>query len=160
MPISRRFKWRLLIASSAFTISIGVTLFIAREPMSTMTRALFDDAREKWQQAGIVDYDLQYKMNGSDYHIEVRDSIVTVAMVDGRQPTSSNWGTYAMDGLFEILLLEIDNQEEGIGPFAGGGSALMRVRFNEERGYIERYLRGGLGRNAVVEVEALTAVVP
>ncbi len=155
MPISRSFKWKVLIASIAFSIGVGVALFIAREPMSTMTRSVFDVAREKWRRAGIVDYDLQYKMNGSAYVVEVRGSIVTVVQVDDRQPSSSDWRSYSMDGLFDILLLEIDNQEEGIGPFAGGGGALMRVRFNDERGYIERYLRAGLGRNAVVEVESL-----
>jgi len=119
---------------------------------------MFTAAREQWKQADVVDYDLQYQMNGSDYHIEVRKGIVTVATVDGQQPLSSDWRTYAMNGLFEILSLEIDNQEEGIGPFAGGGSVLMRVRFNNERGYLERYIRGGAGRNAVIEVQHLTAV--
>lgn len=158
MPLSRRFKWRLLLASSVFTISVVATLFVMREPMSTMTRSMFTAAREQWKQADVVDYDLQYQMNGSDYHIEVRKGIVTVATVDGQQPLSSDWRTYAMNGLFEILSLEIDNQEEGIGPFAGGGSVLMRVRFNNERGYLERYIRGGAGRNAVIEVQHLTAV--
>ncbi len=125
-----------------------------------MSRALFDSAHNKWKQAGIVDYDLQYRMNGSDYVVTVRSGIVTSAQVDGQQPLSSDWRTYAMDGLFEILALELDNQEEGIGPFAGGSNVPVRVRFNIEQGYIERFLRAGSGRGAIIETVKLSVTTP
>jgi hypothetical protein len=53
----------------------------------------------------------------------------------------------------------LENSTDPAGPFAGRAeTVLMRVRFNRELGYVERYLRssGGQGRGASIEMIEFT----
>jgi len=84
---------------------------------------------------------------------------VDQATVDGRPPTTTDLNAYSVDGLFDTLEQELDNLTDPAGPFTGqAGTVMMRVRFNPEFGYVERYLRssGGHGRGASIELLEFT----
>ena len=76
-------------------------------------------------------------------------------MVNGQRPLVNDFSDYGVEGLFRTLELELENATDPHGPFAGRVSAIvMRVRFNAEFGYMERYLRGsgGSGRSVAIEL--------
>jgi len=159
--VTGRTRLNLTLAAGAFTVAAVATLVALREPMEPLTRAALDAARRRWREAGIADYDLTVRMNGSRYEVEVRGHIVTKAMVDGRPPSTADVAAYSVDGLFDTLRLDLDNRDDPAGPFAGRGSSLvMRVRFNAALGYVERYLRSsaGQGRGGAIELIRFTRV--
>ncbi len=145
--------------AAAFIVGAGGAVFWFREPMGPLTREALATARQQWRAAGIRGYSVRYRMHGSEYSIQWRDGIVEHALVDGRPPTTTDLNAYTIDGLFDTLELELDNLEDPAGPFAGyAKTVLMRVRFNHNLGYVERYLRSsaGQGRGASIEMIEFT----
>ena len=153
--VSRRSRLNLSLAGTAFLVTAVVAIIAVREPMEPLTRPALAAAIERWRVSGLTSYDLSFRMNGNVYEVAVRDGVVTSAKLDGRPPTTADVRAYTVDGLFDTLGLELANRDDPTGPFAGAkGGIIMRVRFNAERGYLERYLRssGGQGRGASIEL--------
>jgi hypothetical protein len=148
-------RTNLFLMCAGFVIgAIGAVLWF-REPMEPLTREGLAAARQRWRAAAVRAYEVRYRMHGSEYVIHGRDGIVEEASVNGRPPTTSNLNVYSIDGLFDTLEQELENSTDPAGPFAGRAeTVLMRVRFNRELGYLERYLRssGGQGRGASIEM--------
>lgn len=127
--------------------------FVSREPTETLTTEGLAAARQRWRAGDVTNYRIRFDMHGSVYEVEVRRGIVETATTDGNPLRSADPGAYSVDGLFETLELELENRSDPRGPFAGRAETMvMRVRFNKELGYVERYLRssGGMGRGASI----------
>ena len=152
-------RTNFLLTAAAFVVgAVGAVLWY-REPMGPLTREDLAAARQRWRAADVRAYEARYRMHGSEYVIHWRDGIVEEALVNGRPPTTTNLNVYSMDGLFDTLEQELENSTDPAGPFVGRAETLlMRVRFNREFGYVERYLRsaGGEGRGASIEMVELT----
>jgi|GEM_PF-2720325 len=148
----------ILLAAVAFVIGLGAFLWAVREPTEPLTADGLAAARDKWRQASIVDYDIRYRMHGSEYAVRARGGAVVEALVNGKPAMSSDLYNYGVEGLFEVLELELENLNDPNGPFASQAqNIIVRVRFNESFGYIERYLRsGGMGRGAGIELIEFT----
>lgn len=158
-----RARLNLILAAGAFALAVAATLVALREPMEPLTRPALEVAMERWKTADIADYDLVFRMNASLYDIEVRGGVVTKATVDGRPPNTADVAAYTVEGLFDTLRLDLDNRDDPAGPFAGSASnVVMRVRFNQPHGYVERYLRssGGQGRGGAIELIRFTQLPP
>lgn len=148
-------RTNLLLMCAAFIVGACGAILWLREPMAPLTREALAAARQRWRAAGVRGYAIRYRMHGSQYAIEWRDGFVEQASVNDHPPTTTDLKAYSIDGLFDILEQELDNLSDPAGPFAGHAeSVLMRVRFNSELGYVERYLRssGGHGRGASIEM--------
>ena len=153
--MTSRTRFNLSLAISAFVISVVLAILLIREPMEPLSSEALQLAQQRWHDARVHHYDVRYRMHGSMYEIKVRDRIVTQAKVDGQAPRTADLKAYSMDGLFEILELELANINDPRGPFSASAQAILaRVRFNDKLGYVERYLRssGGSGRGAVIEL--------
>lgn len=135
--------------------------FASREPTEVLTTEALTAAVQRWREGDVRDYRMRFDMHGSLYKVEIRRGIVETATVDGNPLRSADPGAYSVDGLFETLELELENRSDPRGPFVGQARTMvMRVRFNKELGYVERYLRssGGMGRGAsivMLEFEAI-----
>ncbi len=148
-------RTNLILMCAAFLVGAGGAVLWYREPMAPLTREVLAATRQRWRAAGVRGYAVRYRMNGSDYAIDWRDGIVEQASVDGRPPTTTDPNAYSIGGLFDTLEQELENLTDPAGPFAGvAETVLMRVRFNPDLGYVERYLRssGGHGRGASIEI--------
>lgn len=145
--LQRSARVNLILMGVAFLATLAVTWFVIREPMESLTAEALHEARTRWREAGIRDYEIRYDMHGSRYDVRVRDGLVVDLKVGGKQPVNADWGAYSVEGLFEVLEMELENLADSYGPFGSqAGSIIARVRFNEEHGHIERYLRsGGVG---------------
>ncbi len=153
--MSRARKTKYLVMAAAFIAGFTAALLWLRQPMSPLTRESLAAARQRWRDAAVPAYSARYRMHGSEYAIEWRNGIVENALVNGRPPTTTALHAYTIDGLFDTLEEELDNLTDPGGPFAGRvGAVLMRARFNDRLGYVERYLRssGGHGRGASIEM--------
>ena len=152
--MTRRAKTNLTLMFVAFSLGLAGTLILLREPMARLTQSGLEEAGERWREAGVTDYDLTYRMHGSLYAVVVRGGIVTKITMNGEPARTADPAAYSVDGLLETLELDLENLSNPAGPFAGQAQTmLMRVRFNAELGYVERYLRsGGAGRGASIEL--------
>ncbi len=152
--MTRRAKTNLALMFVAFSLGLAGTLILLREPTAPLNRSRLEAAGERWRGAGVADYDLTYRMHGSLYAVAVRGGIVTKITVNGEPARTADPAAYSVDGLFETLEMDLENLSNPPGPFAGQAQTmLMRVRFNAELGYVERYLRsGGAGRSASIEL--------
>lgn len=153
-------KRKIAVAITAFGLGLIVAVFLSREPMETLSADGLADARRRWQDSAVTGYDLRYTMNRSEYVVCVRDGIVTEVTVNGRPPMNRDPRPYTIEGLFDTLAQELDNLSNPAGPFAGmNRKVFLRVRFNKELGYVERYLRTGgpVGRAATIELTDFSA---
>lgn len=141
-------------AAVAFVIGLTAFFFHIREPTEHLTIELLSSARQRWRMAKIADYDLRYRMHGSEYAVLCRDGSVAEARVDGSPAMSRDLSNYSVEGLFDILELDLENLADPNGPFGRTAQqVIVRVRFNREFGYIERYLRSaGMVRGATIEL--------
>ena len=149
--ITRR---NVLLMVAAVPLGTVISVWVTREPTIPLTRESLDTARRVWREWGPRSYEIAYRMAGANYRIVVKGGQVEEAIVNGRLPTSGDWNAYSVEGLFTTLDQELENVAEATGAFADReDTMLMRVRFNRELGYIERYLRsgGGIGRGAAIE---------
>jgi hypothetical protein len=149
--INRR---NLLLMLSGLPVGTLAGVWITREPTVPLTRETLDAARRHWRESGPTSYALEFRMAGADYRVVVKSGRVDEATVNGKLPTSGDWNAYSVDGLFTTLEQELENATESTGAYGDRkGALLMRVRFDSELGYVERYLRsgGGIGRGAAIE---------
>ena len=147
-------RTNIKLAAVAFVIGLTAFLFVIREPTEQLTIELLASARQRWRLAKIADYDLRYRMHESDYAVRCRGGTVIETQVDGNPAMSHDLSNYSVEGLFDILELDLENLADPNGPFGPTAQqVIVRVRFNREFGYIERYLRsGGMVRAAAVEL--------
>ncbi len=138
----------------AFVIGLTAFVLVLREPTEKLTIELLASARQRWRLAKIADYDLRYRMHGSEYAVRFRDGMVIETQVDGNPAMSRDLSNYSVEGLFDILELDLDNLADPNGPFGRTAQqVIVRVRFHREVGYIDRYLRsGGMVRAGAIEL--------
>lgn len=114
--------------------------------MEALTRESLEAARRLWVERGPSSYSVAYELNHSQYEVSVQDGIVTNVQVDGVRPVGAAWSHYSIEGLFELLDMEIENLEDPVGPFAGSRATVFaKIRFDESLGYPVYYLRSGGG---------------
>ncbi len=152
MRVSSR---RIALACGSFVTGLFLAFLWIREPLGTLTLEGLAAARSKWTAAGVRNYRLHYRMHGADYEIEVTDSVVVRALVNGIAPRTPDWQVFGVEGLFDILDQELDL---AAGP--RGTGILQRVRFHDRYGYVERYLRTGMGTLRGAEIEVLELARP
>ncbi len=153
--MTRTTRINFALAGAAFVLAVVVMILVVREPTEALSAEALRGARQRWAQAGVADYRLRYRMHGAVYEIKVEDRVVAEATVDGQVPRTGDLGAYSVEGLFNTLEQELENLSDPRGPFAGHAqTVLMRVRFNAELGFVERYLRssGGQGRGVSIEL--------
>lgn len=144
-------RFNLILMGVAFLATLVVTWLVIREPMEPLTAESLREARVRWREANIQDYEIRYDMHGSRYDVRVRNGVVVELRVGGKQPANADWGAYSVEGLFDVLDMEVENLTDSYGPFgAQAGTVIARVRFSQEHGHLERYLRsGGVGGSPV-----------
>ncbi len=151
------FKLNLVLVTIAFGFGLVLAFFLLREPTVPLTLLNLKDARGVWRQAGVADYDTQYVMHKSEYDVAVRAGIVTSLKVDGRVPLATDWRAYSVDGLFDILELELAGNPMPKNDEVGKAKpVMMRVRFNRELGYVERYIRGSGGFGKATSIRLIS----
>ena len=156
MRLARR---NIAISVLIVTALVITALAVLRRPMETLTTECLETARAKWDRARIKDYDMTYEMAGGTYVARVRDGRIVSLTRDGQPTTSQRPEDYTVDGLFEILALELENLNDPRNPFGGDSqTTLLRVRFDPHHGYLQRYLRalGGTGRSHGIELLKFT----
>ncbi|MGB0715358.1 MAG: hypothetical protein ACPGXK_05740 [Phycisphaerae bacterium] len=145
-----------LFAAGAFVVGIVVTVVLTRQAMDRLTPELLEAARGRWQQADIQNYRIRYEMNKDEYDVLCRNGIVHEVTVNGNVPASSQWSLYSVEGVFNVLQMDLDNAADPKGPFRSG-KPIMRVIFDAEWGYTRMYLRSGGGpRGGSFDVKEFT----
>ncbi len=145
----------VLILIAGAIIGMTGAFFALREPMSDLTIERIDAARRAWKTLGVRDYDTVYDIAGGIVEARVRADRVVSLTRDGLKATSHRLDDFTVEGMFDTLEREIELANDPSQPFGGGAqTTLLRVRFNRECGYMERYLRavGGTGRSQTMQL--------
>ena len=156
--MQRKTKRNLVIVAVGFAAGLLFALFSMRESTEPLTLNALSAARARWQATGVTTYDLHYRMQDEIYHVKAENHIITSVTINGTRARTNMPRMYGIEGIFDILAMDLENMTNPAGPFAGRqNQVLMRVRFHPTLGYVERYLRssGGVGRAASIELIAL-----
>jgi len=113
------------------------------------------EARARWEADGPESYDIVVQTSGSmvaEHRIEVRNGAVQKMTTGGKEATPGSWEYWSVDGLFDFLATEIRNGQDSLRAYGvDPGSVVLRVRFNDEFGYPEFFLRHVLGKGMAIE---------
>lgn len=163
-PHRLRVGQRLLLLLAGAVIGLGVVWWVLREPMEELTADNLAAAQARWESTGVHSYDLLFDIQPPGrsapdrYTVTVRDGQVLAVRSTEVQVTIDEPESYTVDGLFDILERELKLSLDPTGPLASqDGRTFLRVRFNAELGYPERYLRviGGTNRSSLFIVREL-----
>jgi len=152
-----RMRRKITIAGVAFVLGLFAALVYLREPTVPLTEEAWTQARQRWREAGIRAYHLTYRMHGSLYEVEITNGLVADITVNGQTLSIAQPGAYSVDGLFEMLAMELENLSDASKPLGNSmTNVIARVRFHARYGYPERYVRGGGAVNATLQVIRFT----
>ncbi|NOT00624.1 MAG: hypothetical protein HOP29_08355 [Phycisphaerales bacterium] len=157
----------------AVSVVVGGVYYL-REPLDRLDGARLRIARQNWRSAGIHNYHATYEMAGGVYRVDVRVGRIATLELDDGPVTTSEPERFTIDGLFDVLEMELDafDSPDDADRTAGdataadtaepGRHAIMRVRFHPKLGYVERYLRTvtGSGRTHGIEMKSFSTVEP
>jgi hypothetical protein len=134
-------RLNLILAPICLLVGLVATLLITRKPMEALTRENLAAAEARWAANRLDNYDMRIRMQGGDYTIRCRDRLIEAIELNGVQVSINDPGAYSVEGLHEILGMDLELFSAG----RDAGVVLMRVQFDEERGFLRRYLRSGAG---------------
>lgn len=165
-PARRRLR-RVSLLSAGLGVLVGLVVLwlMYREPMVELTAENLDAAQARWAAAEIADYDMILETQPPGraepmrFTVQVRHKRVANVLQDGEPADTHEPESYTIDGLFDMLERELDLARSPDNPFqATGGKVFQRVRFHDDLGYPERYLRvvGGSNQNSAFTVLSLT----
>lgn len=145
--ISSPKPWQIRFLLPLFSIFlgglIGFLLWAAsqRDPTPRLEQSLFDDARARWQQAGIKDYTIEIKVEGSQpatYQVWVENGIAVRATRNQNPLTQRRtFETWSVPGMFGTI--DRDLQQNKRTP--GEQRLVLRAQFDPQNGVPLRYNR-------------------
>jgi hypothetical protein len=131
-------------------VLVGLNLYRSKLALSPENLA---EARQRWQAAGIKDYDITVTTSGGirgTYRLKVRGGSVLDATADD-VPLNVNTApaqAWTVPGLFDALeqYLEWDSRPQA-------PTAYTEVAFDHADGHLVRYLRTAPGQHIVIDVQ-------
>ena len=154
LPLTRRRHRRSLWFFGILTLlTLGaiVTLVVFNKSQLLKPEQLAA-ARERWNQNGPRDYDMEYGVKKQDgdwetYAVQVRKGKVTSASLDGRPIEPRQYIYYGMPALFEQIegFLELDHQP-------GKAQTYTRAEFDKADGHLIEYVRRVMGSQERVQI--------
>lgn len=140
-----RRRWELWLAVPV-VLTLGFALF-PRGSFPPLTRARFDEAKQRWQQHGPANYDIEIRVDGrqkANYAVSVRDGDVTAATRDGSPLTQRRTqDTWSVPGMFDTMRVDLENIEKRTQGKADASTPHVRARveFDTRLGYPKRFVR-------------------
>lgn len=115
-------------------------------------------ARERWESAGVRDYDLAITISGrqsGEITVSVRDGRPTAMTRNGVQPKQErSWEPWTVPGMFETIDIDFENAKNPKEKFGNDAAGVnIRCKFDEQYGYPKQYLHQVLGRQMDLEWE-------
>ena len=116
----------------------GGVLAIRGRRLPRLDRIRLDAARALWEENRETNYEISTTVTGRQpgvYAVAVQQGIAVVATLDGRDlKRPRTFGTWSVDGMFETISRDLDNQE-------ARGNLLLGASFHETYGFPLRYER-------------------
>ncbi|QDU96789.1 DUF6174 domain-containing protein [Lignipirellula cremea] len=167
----RRFtfaKWALLGGVLSTLLTLVVMVLVYRDPVPRLTRSSFDDARERWQAAGLLDYDLKVEAVSAAidvYQISVREGAVAQVIRNGEVSSRpASFQAWTVGGMFDVISSDLQSQEAITRDQAPPGAAILSLRaeFDAKSGIPLRYLRAdrSAGRTSRWTVQSWSRAEP
>jgi hypothetical protein len=154
-PASPLRKYRGLIIAAVVLLLpsavIGYWLLTLEEDVSLLKRSDYEAAVRKWDDSGIMSYDLDLAFSGGDQiryiHLEVRDGQVTECLQNGQSPSNkANWDDWTINKQFAMIGDDL-NKAERPGGFAVRSNVTITLHadFDPEYGFPRSYWRKARG---------------
>jgi hypothetical protein len=140
-------RWAVLGFSITLVGVLVALFFWFRNPAPRLTRAAFDEARQRWERSQTADYDVEIEVKGRQpavYRVEVRNNRVQRALRNGyplkQRRTHGTWSVPGMFGTIETDLESAEGAREKA-PGQDNGTLLLRAVFDPKLGYPSYYHR-------------------
>jgi hypothetical protein len=151
-PKSKRTGWIIAaIVVLVPLIAIGYTAVTMEEDVSLLKRSTYETAVRKWEDSGIMSYNLDLAFSGGDQvrqiHLEVRDGQVTECLEDGHAPSNkANWDDWTINNQFAIIGVDLNKSEQPKG-FAVRDTVMitLHANFDPQYGFPRTYHRKARG---------------
>lgn len=141
----------LLWLAAGLAVGLIVTFVILRwkyaDPMPEISPADFYAARDRWQQNGPANYDIEVRVTGSRpavHRVEVRDGKATAAWInDVPHSQRRTYSTWSVPGMFGTIGRDIDHLERRAAGQADHTTPrlTLRAEFDADTGLPRRYRR-------------------
>ncbi len=151
-PKSKRAGW-IIAAIVLFVplIAIGYSALTMEEDVSRLKRATYEAAMHKWDESGIMSYNLDLAFSGGDQvrqiHLEVRDGQATECLENGHAPSQrGTWDDWTINNQFAMIGDDL-NKSERPGGFAVRGNVMitLHANFDPKYGFPRTYHRKARG---------------
>jgi len=151
-PISDKAKITMGVAGGVLcVVMILYGLIKPSDADPQVTRAQYKAALQKWQDAGIKNYDLRLAVSGhiehsSDVVLEVRDGQVTKSLINGKPETKKDEANWTIENQFKYIEEDLTTAEspQGFG-VKKGVYITLHADFDPKYGYPDRYFRQAHG---------------
>jgi hypothetical protein len=146
-------RWGLVAFALTMLAAIVAICIWFRNPAAPITRSAFEDARRRWEESQIADYDVEIEVQGRQaavYRVRVRNNRVASALRNGYPlKQRRTQGTWSVPGMFDTIEADLENVESARREGAAQ-KLLLRAVFDSKLGYPSYYHRGELGGDDVV----------
>lgn len=157
-----RKNWPWWVAGGlSFTLLLGIVFFAPFKRGRPLTRERLREARRRWREKDLKDYDLEIRVGGSQrafHRIQVRGGKV-VRMTTGGADVGSRPGRYwTVEGLFGFLETELEHagKPERAYGVKDPSQVVLRAEFDPEWGFPRRFLRHVMGRSLEARWEVIS----
>ena len=152
-----RRSWGIALAAVLMVgLLIGWVVRSRRDGGEPLARPGLEEARARWDSAGVTDYDFELVLSGSledTRLVEVRGGEVVGMRAGGAPVPEAAWIYWSIEGLFDSLATELSNLSQPKRSFGVDDPAQvhLRVEFDPVRGYPTYFLRHVMGTQQSVE---------
>ncbi len=149
---NRRVGW-IIAAIVVFVplIAVGYSILTMEEDVSRLKRPAYEAAMRKWEDSGIMNYNLDLAFSGGDQvrqiHLEVRDGQATQCLENGHAPTQrGTWDDWTINNQFAMIGDDLNKAERPEG-FAvrGNVTITLHANFDPKYGFPRTYHRKARG---------------
>jgi hypothetical protein len=151
-PKNKRAGW-IVAAVVVFVplIAIGYRALTMEEDVTRLKRSSYEAAMRKWDDSGIMSYNLHLAFSGGDQvrqiHLKVRDGEVTECLEDGHEPSQRGaWDDWTINNQFAMIGDDL-NKSELPGGFAvrSNVTITLHANFDPQYGFPRTYHRKARG---------------
>jgi hypothetical protein len=139
--------WTIAGLAIGLVAALVVLRIINQDPTPSLTPAIYEAARQRWNASPLPDYDIQIRVTGPQaavYRVEVRDGQPQAAWRNDRPLNQRRtFGTWSVPGMFSTIGRDVEVVERRAAGRAKPGEVelILKAEFDPRYSFPRRYQR-------------------